>query len=372
MKRKSSSSKSVSDRAFELVSLGRESYASKSAIAKLLAHVDEHGLPETYDRQAQYRARKEVCRKPKGDYGPMVVDVQVMLETGKPQRFSVLNVFAWLQHACMHSPDYAKIVLGAMHKHPCTPSSPWKLIVYQDGVDPSDGLAHNHSRKSAVYYFAFAEFGYAALAKEEVWGVVTVARYTEYTQLAGRSASLFKIVLDQFFGDVHDLRRTGCSLRFPNGERKLLLADPSVLLADMPAIAECLLSKGHAGLMCCALCANATLQKSRADEALHELTEAAVSIANTDLKAFTKRTDEDIKVLVDELRASHQQFLDGNITKGDFEEVETIKGWNWHPILNETILSSRFNLKVASMLMYDGAHIYMCMTDSQTTSWGRS
>ena len=95
MKRKSSSSKSVSDRAFELVSLGRESYASKSAIAKLLAHVGEHGLPETYDRQAQYRARKEVCRKSKGDYGPMVVDVQVMLETGKPQRFSVLNVFAW-------------------------------------------------------------------------------------------------------------------------------------------------------------------------------------------------------------------------------------------------------------------------------------
>ena len=161
----SSSSKDGFDRAFELVSLGRESYASKSAIAALLGHVDKHGLPETYDRSAQYRARKEVCRKPTGEYGPMVVDVLASLETGEQKRFSVLNVFAWLQHACMHCPDYAKIVWQAMQKHPCTPSSPWKLILYQDGVDPSDMGAKNHSRKTAVYYFAFAEFGPAALAK---------------------------------------------------------------------------------------------------------------------------------------------------------------------------------------------------------------
>ena len=59
----SSSSKDGFDRAFELVSLGKTSYASRSAIAALLGHVDKHGLPETYDRSAQYRARKEVCRK---------------------------------------------------------------------------------------------------------------------------------------------------------------------------------------------------------------------------------------------------------------------------------------------------------------------
>ena len=39
----SSSSKTGSDRVFELVSLGRESYASKSAIAKLLAHIEKMG-----------------------------------------------------------------------------------------------------------------------------------------------------------------------------------------------------------------------------------------------------------------------------------------------------------------------------------------
>ena len=98
----------------------------------------------------------------------------------------------------MHSADFAKLMQAGLRKYPCSPSSPWRLILYQDGVDPSDGLAKNHSRKSAVYYYSFVELGMQALAREEVWGVVTVARYSEYTKLAGRGASLFAAVLDSF------------------------------------------------------------------------------------------------------------------------------------------------------------------------------
>ena len=65
------------DRAFELVSLGRASYASKSAITSLLAHIDAEGMPGAYDRMAQYRARKEICRNRSGDYGPLVTDMQL-------------------------------------------------------------------------------------------------------------------------------------------------------------------------------------------------------------------------------------------------------------------------------------------------------
>ena len=91
-------------RAFELVSLGRASYASKSAIDKLLAHVDKNGLPETYDRGAQYRARKDICKKRSGEYGPLIVDTQLPLEGGDPQTFSVQNPFAFLH---MNSEHYA-------------------------------------------------------------------------------------------------------------------------------------------------------------------------------------------------------------------------------------------------------------------------
>ena len=347
----------VIDRASELVSLGRSSYASKSAIAKLLAHIDSAGLPDTFPRSSQYRARKEICRKREGEYGPLVIDTQVPLDGGGSQKFSIQNVFAFLQHNCMHSEHYAKIMQTALSRYPCSPSSPWRLILYQDGVDPSDGLAKNHSRKSAVYYWSFVEFGMQALAKEQVWGVVTVARYSEYTKLAGKGASLFEAVLDHFFGEVHHLRRTGCSLNFPNGERALLVAEPSVLLCDMPAIAECLHCKGHAGTICCPGCANATQENTAAEKALHELTDKAVSLSNTDWNAFVKHTDKSIRHVVRKLNDHHQSCLDGRHSKDKFRDYEQILGWNWSP--SNIILNQRFGLRIASMLMFDGAHVYV-------------
>jgi hypothetical protein len=345
------------DRAFHLASLGRASYASKSAIDGLLADIDKHGMPETYDRRAQYRARKEICRQREGDYGPLVVDTQLPLKGGKTQKFSIQNPFAWLQHNCLHSTHFAKIMQAALSKYPCSPSSPWRLILYQDGVDPSDSVGKKHSRKSAVYYWSFVELGMQALSHEAVWGVITVARYTEYTQLAGKGASLFEVVLDHLFGETHHFRNTGCSLRFPNGERVLLLAEPSVLLCDMPALSECLSCKGHAGLLCCPACANCTLENPPGDAPLHLLTDDAVSIAETDLSAFKKHSNASIQHVVRRLNDAHQQLLDKTMTKTEFEELETIKGWNWTP--SNVILNSRFGLKIAHMIMFDAAHVYV-------------
>ena len=344
------------DRAFELVSLGRASYASKSAIASLLAHIDAEGLPESYDRAAQYRARKEICRNRSGDYGPLVIDVQVPLEGGKNQTMSFQNAFAFLQHNCMHSPHYSQIMQAALQRHPCSPANPWRMILYQDGVDPSDGLGKNHSRKSAVIYWSFAELGMAALSREEVWGTICVARYSEYTKLAGKGGSLFEAVLNHLFGQ-HDFQRGGCSLTFPNGEHALLLAKPSILLADMPALKECLQCKGHSGTLCCPACANAVQQNTAADIPLHQLTDKAISIANTDLKAFTQHTDETIRHTVSKVNEYHEQWLNGDLTKDQFGELQQVLGWNYSPC--DVVLNRRHNLYIASMLMYDWAHVYV-------------
>ena len=350
------------DRNFELISLGRASYASHSAISSLTKHLKEHGLPEASSRSSQYRARKDICRQREGDYGPLIVDKELALANGEPQQVSFQNPFAWLQYNCLHSTDFAAIVQAAVRAHPCTPSSPWRLILYQDGVDPSDGLAKNHSRKSAVYYWSFVELGLRALSMEEVWGTLICLRYQEYTKLAGKHASLFDAVLDQFFSETHHFRKTGCSLKFPNGERVLLLAKPSVLLADLPALAECLSCKGHAGLMCCPACTNCTPEVGKMAVPLHLLTEKAVSIATTDYKAFTKHTNASIRHVCEKLNVAHERMLKprghpDHITKEAFEELEVILGWNWTPC--NSILNPRFDLGIASMLMFDGAHIYV-------------
>ena len=130
----------------KLALLGRESYVSKSGIEKLLKGVQRDGLPDTFDRSAQHRARKNLCAT-ETDYGKLVSEVVLVAEDGSEIKQGFQNPLAMLQYHCEHSPHYAEIVRTALDVSPCAPSSPWGIILYQDGVDPSDGLAKNHSRK---------------------------------------------------------------------------------------------------------------------------------------------------------------------------------------------------------------------------------
>jgi hypothetical protein len=143
--------KSSDARSLDLMSLGRASFVSKSGIAKLLHTVEKEGLPATYDRSAQFRARKQVCQT-STPYGKLVVTIPVVFPDGTEGDIACQNPLAYLYYNCQKSPHYAEIVRQSLERHPCTPATPWELIIYQDGVDPSDGLSSNHSRKSCVWY----------------------------------------------------------------------------------------------------------------------------------------------------------------------------------------------------------------------------
>ena len=80
-------------------------------------------------------------------YGPLVVKREMALASGGTTTGAFQNPLAMFQYHCKHSAHYSNVVKDASAKYPCTPASPWRIILYQDGVDPSDGLAKNHSQK---------------------------------------------------------------------------------------------------------------------------------------------------------------------------------------------------------------------------------
>lgn len=348
-KRKSSS--------LDLVSLGRSSYVSHSGISKLVSHLRDHGVPETFDNNAQYRARKDLCRSAITDYGPLVVDVDVPLANGGMTKLSLQNPLACFSYHCKHSEHFGRLVELALDKTPSTPSSPWRLIVYQDGVDPSDGLAKNHSRKSAVFYYTWAELGAHALSHEEVWMTACVARYAEHKTYAGGVSMVFQKVLESFFGEQHDIMRSGVAIETFGGRRQVVFARASILLADLPAIKECISCKGHAGTLCCCLCMNALLHTSSAELPLHLLADSAASIACTDFAAFKKHTDDTIKRVVQKLNSYHDQVVAGTMRQDEFDTRSQMLGFNWTPA--NIVLNEKFQLGVASMVMFDWAHIYV-------------
>ena len=349
----------------ELVSLGRDSYASHSTIGKLLAHVREHGIPDSCDRSAQFRARKEICRKTPTEYGYHVVDITVPLANGGTKTMPFQNPLAFFHYHCQHSPEYARIVARALEKHPCSPAQPWGLVLYQDGVDPSDGLAKNHSRKSCVFYWAFAELGLHALGHEEVWGTLCVCRASEHHQFAGGISALFQVVLELFHGETHDIRRSGVAVTLhaaAGGMHTLIVANARILLADMPALKECTACKGHAGIVCCCLCINAVQHNASHEEAipLHLLADKAVSISEFDVNAFKPHTKETIQAVIRKINENYDEWKDPankQMTKVKFDTLCKIRGWNWTPA--NVILNPRFDLNLATMTMFDWAHVYV-------------
>jgi len=339
----------------KLVALGKDAYVSRTGIWKLLRNVAEEGLPEAYSRTTQWRARKAVCSTAT-PYGKLVVQKPVTLKNGKCDTIAIQNPLAMLYHSCHTSASYSSLMRARLEAKPPTPAAPWNLIVYQDGVDPSDGLAKNHSRKCVVFYWSFLELGMAALAHEEVWNTATVVRQNIVNQMEGQHVQVADLVLKSFFDpEGHDILRSGVNLAMhESDETCTVFAKLGVLLADEPALKELLACKGHAGTKPCPLCMNVVLQCAPGGgEPLHLHSEYAVSIAETDSSRFKLHTDESLRALVLKLHG-YKDVL----TKAEFELREQLFGFNWTP--HSLILNERLRLNAVSCLMFDWSHCYVC------------
>ena len=158
------------DRHRVLMTLGKDSYASGSAINSLLHDVEELGdaLPSEHSRKTLYRARQTVCNEAT-PYGPLVVTADVPGISKSTHTIAIQNPIAMLWKAVQISTWFSTLIADTLRDKPCSPSSPWSIVIYQDGVNPSDGLSKNMSRKVGAFYWSFLEFGPLALSREEVW-----------------------------------------------------------------------------------------------------------------------------------------------------------------------------------------------------------
>ena len=197
-------------RALALNSLGKESYASQYAITNLVAHIRKHGAPETYSRASQYRASKKCITVTQ--YGTTCQ--QVSLPTSKGGEISVTTQapLPFLAYTCDQSESYARIVGSALRASPCSPSSPWHIIVHRDRIDLSDMGATHHTRSACAWYWSIAAFGMYALGHEEVWGCVCTLRKSEYNRISVSICGRFTKSLVNLFRGTHDIKVAGVTV----------------------------------------------------------------------------------------------------------------------------------------------------------------
>ena len=330
--------------------LGKKSFVSQAGISSLCDAVERDGLPQACSRGTQQRARKTVCNT-MTPYGRLVERERVVLTDGTEMTLAFQNPLAILHYLVEHSDDYCTVVTRALAKKPCSPASPWNLTLYQDGIDPSDGLAKHHTRKAAAFYWSFLEYGMQALSHEETWGTPTVARMNVINKLPGVHVQLTHLILKRFFDpDGHNIQRAGVTLTLKHGGVVRIFAKWGVLIADEPAIKEVLSCKGHAGSKPCVLCCNVVLQKQPAGATpLHTVSDYAVSIANVDFSLVKPHSNSSLRHLV---RTLHEYKL--TMSNADFELREQLFGFTYNTY--QLLLNESLNLDVISITMFDWAH----------------
>lgn len=340
-------------RAFELKALGKESYASQSAIANLLTHIRTHGIPEASSRASQYRARKEICGI-MTPYGRLVQNVTLKTAKGDDINVSMQAPLPFLHYNAEHSESYARMIMDAHKATPSSPAKPWHIIIYQDGVDPSDMGAAHHTRAACAWYWSIGELGMLALSHEEAWGCICTLRKNEYNKIQGAITGLFASLLELFRG-THDVKLCGISCNLPGGQNIHIYADVLVYFGDEPALKEMLDCKGHAGIKCCALCENIVLISSMAK---HRFPPPMETIACFDLNNIKFNTNASIKARVARIAHLKGEYDAGRIRKGEFENASGLLGWNYNPA-HEKLFGNKLDIKVADCVMYDWAHIYV-------------
>ena len=355
----------VTERSGELMSLGRSSFVSQRGMAALLKSVKEEGCPEHFSRGAQYKARKSECYT-NTRYGTLVESRKLTVvqdsgnDKGKESQISVgfANPCALLHEHCRRSKDFSKIVQEALARHPCSPSTPWNIIFYQDGVDPSDGLAKHHSRKSSVFYFSFLEFGQRALAHEEVWGTLCIMREAWARKLKDGIAELTNYCMQAFFDAQHDIRRAGVQVTLNDGSHHVIFADIGVILADAVAFKDMCSCKGHGGTKPCLLCMNCTNHKPPGGaRPVHETSTYCVPMCETNFDRFIKYdADDPTKSIRSTVLKLHG--YKATLSAQEFEEKEQLMGWVY--CQSSIVCNDRLRLALEKLIMYDWAHVYVC------------
>ena len=226
-----------------LLELGRQHYASKSAMAHLLDAVKMDGPPPASSRNTQYRRRKAFCNN-KNTHGSLVCKFLVAGVT-----VAVQNPAAMLHHCAMTCNGFRQLVEEVVARHGVD-GPPWSLILYADGVSPADTLCKHDARKFYAVYWSFKEFGHRALAFEETWFVLAVIRTTELEKITGGLSHLMGALFDTFFFST-----SGGTTFATSGVMLTLAAGPfllrcalRVIVGDEPALKDILNAKGHAGV----------------------------------------------------------------------------------------------------------------------------
>ena len=330
-------------------------YCSQSALAALISMANNDQLPEQLNRRDIQHGRDETCKEAT-PYGPLhsTAALPRIAENASDKHIEVQNPFAMFWKLCMISQCFSALVERTLERHPCTPSSPWGLIIYSDEVTPGNQLQAHNCRKTQAVYWSIFEFGAAALSDEESWMEVCICRSTEVKTLQGGMSALFAMVLLQFYGAAHDMHRAGIALQLYSGKRVRLFVKFLYKLADEAALHIAWGCKGSGGLKPCLRCQNVFNSKNARHVIETCLGGWAVDDTCFEPEKFVPSTRASTLQIIDRLTVAKD-----TMACPDLHKLETNLGWSY------VLGGIMFNMLLRPIIdpsmqtAFDSMHVFM-------------
>ena len=328
--------------------IGRKSFVSQSALAKVLQELKElPELPDATSRTTLKRSRDRWTDSCKTPFGPVLQNIDFQKAHGSGTvSTQILHPAALLHHAAEHCAPFGKLLAERLQQVPPTLENPWGLVWYSDEVSPGNQLRHVNSRKVQVVYWSFSQFTARELSCENLWFTLVALRSSLVQQLGGMTA-LWRQLAHLFFENP-DFRR-GLCLRVGN-ESRLLFSDLNILIADESAIKHSLANKGASGIVMCVACQN--IYDSKSSIASHGHENDLVSSLETDISKFRKHTPASIRATM-----TYLEEQSANLTAAQFDKVQSALGFNYRP--DGLLAHPAYGPPIIDAVMYDWMHIYM-------------
>ena len=120
-------------------------------------------------------------------------------------------------------PRLSDVFSNAAKQHPCSPESPWSLIVAFDEFCTGNPLRVNNKRKAMVRSFSFIELGREALWHEAWWLTPILVRHSVVMQAAGGWSAMLRTYLHQHLLAAAGISTAGVPLELSGQPQPLLL-----------------------------------------------------------------------------------------------------------------------------------------------------
>jgi hypothetical protein len=330
-----------------LVRLHRGLHVSARALEFVLKDVRTHGVPKAVSRKGQQRARRAAVQT-ESLYGQLLQLLRLTVDS-QPWETVLIQPMPLLEATIRECAPFRALMRQKLRLHPCSVDRPWNIVIYFDGVTPTDPCSTKVDRhKIECFYWTFMEFA-DLIFEDIIWFIAACAPTVEVARLETGMSQTVKHIMRKCFFDTagHNFATGGMHVDMSEpGEAPdmvRLFARHQYTIADFAALKEVVTSMGQRGLKPCPKCSN-IVKDDCADGA------SLLPLSSLEPHRWRIHTDQTLRDTQAYLAA--QKLVLGPTA---FQDLETRMGFHFN---ENSILHGDADFGAISTMVFDWPHTY--------------